>query len=326
MATSPMMPLRAVVAGAGLMGRFHTAAVAAAGGAIAAVVDPDLARARALADGARVETSIAELNDRVDVVHVCTPAETHVEIVGAALAAGAHVIVEKPAAPDAAATAALLDAAGRHGSMLVPVHQFVFQRGVQRLLHERERLGTIVRLEFEAATAGAEAGAIEPEELVEDILPHPLALFARLVDAELSELDWLVRRPAPGELRALAESDGTTLEIAISTRGRPVRARLGVTGTSASAEADLYHGFAVFEAGDVSRARKAARPFARSATTFAAAGGNLVRRAVARETAYPGLRELVKRTYEAIATGAPPPIGAEETLAVALARDRLLGR
>ena len=194
MAASPMMPLRAVVVGAGLMGRFHTAAVAAAGGAIAAVVDPDLARARSLADGARVATSIAELDDRVDVVHVCTPAETHVEIVGAALAVGAHVIVEKPAAPDAAATAGLLDAAGRHGSMLVPVHQFVFQRGVQRLLQERERLGTIVRLEFEAATAGAEAGAIEPDELVDDILPHPLALFARLVDAELSAR--LARSPA----------------------------------------------------------------------------------------------------------------------------------
>jgi len=320
------MPLRAVVVGAGLMGRFHTAAVAAAGGAIAAVVDPDLARARALADVARVATSITELDDRADVVHVCTPADTHVEIVKAALGAGAHVVVEKPAAPDAAATALLLDAAGRHGSMLVPVHQFVFQRGFQRLVRDRDRFGTIVRLEFEAATAGAEAGAIEPDELVADILPHPLALFGRLVDAELSELDWLVRQPAPGELRALADSNGTTLEIAISTRGRPTRARLGVTGTSASAEADLYHGFAVFEAGEVSRARKAARPFARSATTLAAAGGNLVRRALARETAYPGLRELVERTYEAIETRGPPPIGAEETLAVALARDRLLGR
>src|ERR687898_865045 len=204
MAASPMMPLRAVVVGAGLMGRFHIAAVAAAGGAIAAVVDPDVARARALADGARVATSIAELNDRADVVHVCTRADTHAEIVGAGLAAGAHVVVEKPAAPDAAATALLLDAAARHGSMLVPVHQFVFQRGFQRLVRERERFGTIVRLEFEAATAGAEAGAIEPDELVADILPHPLALFGRLVDAELSELDWLVRRPAPGQPPARA--------------------------------------------------------------------------------------------------------------------------
>ena len=39
MSVSPMMPLRAVVVGAGLMGRFHTAAVASAGGVIAAVVD-----------------------------------------------------------------------------------------------------------------------------------------------------------------------------------------------------------------------------------------------------------------------------------------------
>lgn len=320
------MPLRAVVVGAGLMGRFHAAAVAAAGGALAAVVDLDLSRARAVAGGTTVARSMAELDERVDVVHVCTPPETHVELVEAALAAGAHVIVEKPAAPDAAATAALLDAAGQHGSMLVPVHQFVFQRGVQRIASERRRLGGLVRVEFEAATAGAEAGTLEPDELVADILPHPLSLFAALADAELSELDWDVHRPAPGELRALAGSAGTTFEIAISTRGRPTRASLGVTGTAGSAEADLYHGFAFFEPGDVSRPRKAARPFARSGTTFAAAAGNLARRALARETAYPGLRELVRRTYEAIATGAPPPIAPGETLAVALARDTLLER
>ena len=326
MAASPMMPLRAVVVGAGLMGRFHTAAVAAAEGRSQAVVDPDLARARALADGARVATSIAELDDRVDVVHVCTPAETHVEIVGAAPRRGSARDRREAGRPDAAATAALLDAAGRHGSMLVPVHQFVFQRGIQRLLRERERLGTIVRVEFEAATAGAEAGAIEPDELVEDILPHPLALFARLADAELSELDWLVRRPAPGEPARSRSRTAPRSEIAISTRGRPTRARLGVTGTSASAEADLYHGFAVFEAGDVSRARKAHGPSRARQRRSPRPGGTSSDGRSHGEAAYPGLRELVQRTYEAIATGAPPPIGAEETLAVALARDRLLGR
>jgi hypothetical protein len=45
---------------------------------------------------------------------------------------------------------------------------------------------------------------------------------------------------------------------------------------------------------------------------------------VAREAAYPGLRELVRRTYDAIDSESPPPIEARETLAVALARDAII--
>lgn len=321
-------PIRAVVAGAGLMGRFHAAAIDAVGGTLTAVVDRDLGRARSLARGGAVAASLAELpglaRGAVDVVHVCTPADTHVDVVSEALALGAHTIVEKPVAPDGDATAELLAAADRYEAMLVPVHQFVFQPGIRRILTCRERLGAVVGVQFEAATAGADVGLLDADELVADILPHPLALFARLVDEPPSKLEWLVRRPAAGELRAVAESRGTGLGIVISTRARPTRARLWITGTRGSAEADLYHGFSTFERGDVSRAWKAARPFTRSATTLAVAGRNLAHRAVARETAYPGLRELVRQTYEAIAAGAAAPISAAETLAVAHARDAIL--
>jgi 2-alkyl-3-oxoalkanoate reductase len=314
------------VVGAGRMGRFHAKAAARAGGHLVGVVDHDLSRARAIGGGAPTAQSLEQLAPAaVDVVHVCTPGDAHADAVRAALALGAHVVVEKPVAPDAAGTKALLDEAGRRSAMLVPVHQFLFQPGVQRLLARRERLGSLVRVQFEAASAGADGTGLAPDELVADVLPHPLALFARIADAPLAELDWSVQRPAPGELRALAASGDATLEIAVSTRGRPTRARLELTGTRGSAEADLYHGFATFERGAVSRVTKAARPFVRSAMTLAAAGGNLAARAGRRETAYPGLRELVQRVYAAAVADGPSPIPADETLAVAAARDRLLG-
>lgn len=316
------------MAGAGVMGRFHASAIAAAGGTLVAVVDPDLERARAVRPRVRAVASLTELADEgpIDVVHVCTPAATHASVVGTALELGANVIVEKPVAEHASATDTLLAAAASHGAMLVPVHQFLFQPGVERLLAARARLGTLVRVEFEAATAGADNGTLDADELVADILPHPLALFARLAPVLPSELEWLVRRPAAGELRAFADAGGTSFEIVVSTRGRPTRARLGVTGTTASAEVDLYHGFAVLEGGPATRTRKALRPFLRAASTLAGAGGNLAVRAARRESAYPGLRTLVRRTYEAISSGSPPPISAEETRAVAIARDALLGR
>ena len=49
--------------------------------------------------------------DDVDVVHICTPNHLHVPLAEAALAAGKHVICEKPIALDAAGAQALVDAA-----------------------------------------------------------------------------------------------------------------------------------------------------------------------------------------------------------------------
>jgi predicted dehydrogenase len=308
------------------MGRHHAEAAARAGGRVVAVVDPELATARRLAGDAVAAPSLDALDPRldVDVIHVCAPLGEHGRLAEQAIARGTHLIVEKPLTADAASTAAVLEAANERGSLVVPVHQFLFQPGVQRLVGARNRYGPLVRCVFEAATAGAEGSGLDRDELVADILPHPLALFARFGAASLSELDWLVVRPAPGELRALADADTTTFEIVISTRGRPTRATLDVVGTEASAHADLYHGFATVEHGSGSGLRKIARPFALASATLGHAGANLTRRALARETAYPGLRELVRRTYEAIATGAPPPISEHETLEVARARDVLL--
>jgi predicted dehydrogenase len=310
------------------MGRWHAAAIASAGGALVAVVDPSLERARALGGRTDVFASLEELAGRVpriDIVHVCTPLGTHAELAQRAMELDAHVVVEKPLAPDASMTSALLSEATARGLVVVPVHQFLFQPGVQRLVAERERFGRLVRCLFETTTAGADVTGADPDRIVEEILPHPLALFSRFTPVPLSDLEWLAVRPAPGELRALAHSSGTTFEIVISTRGRPTRAKLELVGTRGSAQADLYHGFAVIERGAPTRARKAARPFFLAGATLAHAGGNLATRAARRETAYPGLRELVRMTYQAIRSGSPPPIDPEETLAVALASDAIRG-
>ena len=320
--------LQVAIVGAGLMGRFHADAAARSGARVVAVVDPRPERARGLAAAAGAVTaeSLADLGPgrSIDVVHICTPLAEHSPIAAQALELGAHLVVEKPLTPDAATTAALLSAATDRGSLVVPVHQFLFQPGIQRLLAEGERFGSLVRCVFEAHTAGAELTGVDPDELVADVLPHPLALFARLTTVALSDLDWLVMRPEPGELRGLADADGTTLEIVISTHARPARTALDLVGSEASAHADLYHGFATVERGSGTGLGKVIRPFSVASATFGRAGINLTRRALTREVGYPGLRELVRRTYEAIATRSAAPISVHETMEVALARDAIL--
>ena len=316
--------MRAAIVGAGSMGRWHSAAAGRSDGTVVAVVDRELASAVALGVGAAyvdLETALAA--HEVDIVHVCTPIDAHAEVVRVALAAGAHVIVEKPLARDASTTDELLRLADDAGRSLVPVHQFLFQGGFQRLLARQDRLGALVHVDFVTATAGAELVRADPDALIDDVLPHPLALFERLLHGSAAGA-WDVRRPLAGELRATTTSDGTTLSITITTRGRPTRNELVVTGTHGTAHVDLFHGFAAFEAGGHSRGRKLARPFARGAGTVAHAGENLVRRAARGETAYPGLQELIRRTYASIDSGDPPPLTAAETRAVAVARDAIL--
>jgi predicted dehydrogenase len=306
------------------MGRWHADAISRADGAVIAVVDPDLARASALGVGAAyVDLHAALAAHPVDVVHVCTPLDTHAEVVGTALAVGAHVVAEKPLAPTAGSTEELLRLSADADRIVVPVHQFLFQDGFRRLVERRDRLGDLVHLELVAATAGTETTNATPGALADDVLPHPLALFERLLPGSTAGA-WDVRRPLPGELRAATTHSETTLSIVVTTRGRPTRNELVVTGTNGTAHLDLFHGFAAFEGGGHSRARKLGRPFARGAGTLAHAGENLVRRAARGETAYPGLRELIRQTYASVAGSAPPPITPEETLAVAAARDAIL--
>jgi predicted dehydrogenase len=63
--------------------------------------------------------------DDVDVVHVCTPNHLHAPLAEAALAAGKHVVCEKPLATTAAEADRLLDAAER--SSRVAVVPFVYR-------------------------------------------------------------------------------------------------------------------------------------------------------------------------------------------------------
>jgi predicted dehydrogenase len=92
---------------------------------ISAFCDISLEKAQQAAEkfgaiGAQVYESYQELlEDRsIDVVHVCTPNDTHVEITIAALESGKHVLCEKPMAKTASDARRMAEAAKRTGKKL----------------------------------------------------------------------------------------------------------------------------------------------------------------------------------------------------------------
>lgn len=92
---------------------------------LVAFCDIVIERARAAADkygasGAQVYEDYRELlaDETIQVVHVCTPNDSHAEIAIAAMEAGKHVMCEKPMAKTAAEARRMVEAAKRTGRKL----------------------------------------------------------------------------------------------------------------------------------------------------------------------------------------------------------------
>jgi predicted dehydrogenase len=311
------------------MGRWHADAVQRVGGLVAIVADPDPDRAAALAEefgaASTVRTGDALNRQAVDVVHVTTPPEDHAYAIRAAIESSLHVLAEKPLAPSAAVTAELCSMATTRNLLICPVHQSLFQPGITRLLRDRSRLGRLRQVASVMCTAGANGGDDGARDrLVCDVLPHPLSLAARVIPGGISGTRWVAARAAAGEVQISGSRDGVSISILISTRGRPPRHTLSVTGELGSIHADLFHGFAVEESRGPGRAGKLVRPFGNAAGALGAAATNLARRAIRREPAFPGLRELVRSFYDAVKSGGMPPITVAESLEVAAERDTII--
>lgn len=112
--------IRTGVLGGGFMARVHAAAARAAGSPLMAVASSTPARAADAArrlGAARSEADAAALiaASDIDIVHVCTPNATHADYALAALAAGRHVVCEKPLATTAADARRLVEAAADAG-------------------------------------------------------------------------------------------------------------------------------------------------------------------------------------------------------------------
>ncbi len=324
--------LETIIVGAGLMGHWHAYYARQAGVRISAVVDPDKKAAKSLARQHRGAISCGDINELLDsqatrIWHICTPPALHLSLAQAAISSGAHVLVEKPLAGSSEDTETLLLAASAAGVQICPVHQFPFQDGVEKALtwmpaHIRDML----HFRFRVATAGAE-GLNDTQRgcVVSEILPHPLSLLSRLWPDTPFDCDhWQSLCPAAGELRLQGLHGNIDVSINISTHARPTRAELELTGTLGSLYLDLFHGFGVFQHGEVSRGAKIIQPFSLAAKYFTGATANMFRRALSREPAYPGLRRLLLGFYTAVVTGTLAPISPQQVRAEAQAREQLL--
>ena len=317
--------VKAAIIGAGLMGQWHCHFAKLCGAEIVGIVDPDAARAQTLVARfggkvfADVETLLCEQSPLV--AHICTPTPTHDQLIETCLNGGANVLVEKPLASNLAETQRLLRLADERQLILNPVHQFSFQSGFQELLQRQNSLGQAVKASFITCSAGgADKSSSEKRKVLTEILPHPAGLFQRLFpDLAMDKI--AIVRHTDDYLELNIDTANPLLSITISLLGRPTRNELVYVAANGTAHLDLFHGYALFEGGKVSRAQKMLKPFKFGTGVLLKAGANLAVRAAKSEPAYPGLRELIARFYEAVETHGVSPISVNEILLAAKISD-----
>jgi UDP-N-acetyl-2-amino-2-deoxyglucuronate dehydrogenase len=142
------------VVGAGVIGTHHGLVISQLADRLelVAVADVQLERAERLADkrGGRPFASLGDALAAVDVdiVAVCTPTGRHGEVAIEALAAGKHVIVEKPAEITVARTDEIIEAQQKAGTLVTVISQHRFDPATE------VTLAAIARGELGRLTSG----------------------------------------------------------------------------------------------------------------------------------------------------------------------------
>ncbi|MBS0479501.1 MAG: Gfo/Idh/MocA family oxidoreductase [Proteobacteria bacterium] len=313
---------------------------------LAAVCDmsPALATAAGERFGAAVihTDAAAMLSDtRPDIVHVLTPPHTHDAIVRQSLAAGAHVICEKPMTGTERETAELLAAADVAGRKLVESRNLLWNDPVitlRRMIADGKfgrvaECDILLSLDFLAGPFGDRnlAGTVDlPGGAIHDFMPHLVYTFQVLTG--LGD-DYEVRgflqnrsgnpRARYDHLDALIDDGTVRGRLRIATDAYPEAFRVVVRGTEGTAETDLYNPYLRYDAapnvgkrapfGQIANGRKLAR-----------AGWANLRNKIMQHGTMHGLPRMIEAIYRAILDGTAMPITPGEMIATARLCDRLV--
>lgn len=120
-------------------------------------------------------------DDQIDAVAICTPVETHTELVKSALEAGKHVFVEKPFGHDTTKCKSLCQLANDKNLIIVVGHVFLFNASViaLRKIIQSGEVGQVLHLEAHRTNLGPVRKDVNA---VWDLTSHDLSIFDFLLD------------------------------------------------------------------------------------------------------------------------------------------------
>ncbi len=121
-------------------------------------------------------TTLREALPHIDAVVVATPPSTHVPVALEAIAAGKHVLVEKPLATTSAGARSLIEAAEQAGVTLMVGHTFEYNPAVWKLreLIHGQSLGEIYYLDSARLNLGLYQSDVN---VILDLAPHDVSII-----------------------------------------------------------------------------------------------------------------------------------------------------
>jgi predicted dehydrogenase len=332
--------MRAALIGAGQIARQHLACLKTLPGVeIAAVCDLSPATVEAAAERYRIPAWFTDYRvmlqeARPDVVHITTPPTSHFGLAIDAFAAGAHVIVEKPATTTFKELETLIGRAQEARRCLVEDYNYVFNTAPQEILRyiASGDFGAVTHVEVMICLdILGPAGFADPNSphpalalaggAIADFLPHLASLAHAFVGPHrTAQTIWTKRKPSLlpfDEFRALVNAERGTAALGFSSSSQPDAFWLRVFGERMQASANLFETRLTFDG--PRNVPKPLRPFfsglEEGKAIRRAAVGTLLRKFKG-PGAYEGLWELLARTYRSLAAGAAPPVTTDHVLEV----------
>ena len=194
-----MSKIRAAVIGVGYLGRFHAQKYAQLPACeLVAVVDgrEEVRKAVAGEVGAQPVADYRELLGKVDAVSVVTPTPAHFEIADAFLAAGAHVLVEKPITETPEQARALIAQAAKHGNRILQVGHL--ERFNAAVLAAEPHISSPRFMECVRLAPYKERGT--DVNVVLDLMIHDIDLVQSLANSEIVSIDAIGTPVFSGEI------------------------------------------------------------------------------------------------------------------------------
>jgi predicted dehydrogenase len=229
------------VVGLGAFGRHHVRHYAASPeAALIAVADVDGARAAAIGTQFAAEPTDDPLTliGRVDAVSIATPASGHAALAGAFIAAGIHVLVEKPLATEVADARSLAEAAADAEVILQVGHIERFSpviREIRRRVTAPRRITTLRRSPWSERSADVD---VVLDMMIHDI-DHVLS-FVAAPFTSVSASGIAINGPFSDEAEAwLTFANGAVATLSVSRVASKVERRLTVVDGSSVFAADL---------------------------------------------------------------------------------------
>jgi predicted dehydrogenase/nucleoside-diphosphate-sugar epimerase len=336
--------LMVVLIGAGAIAEEHLKALDKVDNARAvAICDSNIEAARALCERYRIFYSYddpAEMikKEKPHVVHILTPPQSHAALAELALSHGAHVLIEKPMAMNAAEARRIFDFANARGLQVCVDHNHLYDSTMirARRLLESGRLGDLLWVEsyygFDLGNnprsrymlPGGDAHWTFglPGGLYQNLAPHPLSLALEALGTPTkivatARYGRILPHQETDELRIFLESDRAAGLVTVSIAASPRQQYLRLYGTKGILDVDLLNKWMVLEAQHRGIPKPISRALMNLSHGFTVLGGTLggmFKLIAGKWTPYEGMHLLVREFYSSLFEGREPPVTSAEAL------------